>query len=181
MALLFALHLCSGRDVHFVPEVHQSILLIRAELAKIDQHNILVLLLARLIASPLLSQAEVPAPVEAVVERGQLTFGIATRGDAHGSRIAVNVVHVRDDVDQHAATDVNVVDVLVLLADAGVQNEAVAERQAEQQDANECALANGPFQNQLLEDVHLENLILNGKTSQFIVQARTVHFDIDRA
>ena len=133
MALLFALHLCSGRDVHFVPEVHQSILLIRAELAKIDQHNILVLLLARLIASPLLSQAEVPAPVEAVVERGQLTFGIATRGDAHGSRIAVNVVHVRDDVDQHAATDVNVVDVLVLLADAGVQNEAVAERQAEQQ------------------------------------------------
>lgn len=124
--------------IHFIPKVEQTILIIGTERTEIGQHDVLVLFLAGLKTSPFLSQTEIPTPIEAVVEWRTLTIRRATRGNTLRSRIAMRIVDIGDDIDQHAATDVNVVDVLILVAHTRVEDETVAEsKQREEEEGDD--------------------------------------------
>lgn len=113
--------------IDFVPEVNQPILVIGTKSTKIGQHDVLILFFACLRTSPSLAQAEVPTPVEATIEGRILPIAFAvTAVDACRLTIVTNVVDVGDDVDKHATTDVDMIDLFVAVTHTGIQDETIA-------------------------------------------------------
>ena len=127
LLVLVLIELLGRFFIHFIPKVQQTILIIGTKRTEIGQHDVLILFLAGLRTSPFLSQTEIPTPIEAIVEWRTLTISRASRRHTHRSRIAMRIVDIGDNIDQHAATDVNVVDVLIFVAHTRVEDETVAE------------------------------------------------------